>query len=212
MELSLNKYLNIRPLIQDAQLQRSTTGPITSQSGVPLSKSTSTNGPNANNLRTTLDQIGYTEKGKEIDNGGDISATAEKVASAVLRKIKEIHPSYKIEVTAGNDYYHQNKISYVSNHTKGKGIDFVLLPRANFIAPRSNENEKVLDDIVRILNGFSKTNPEFGYIDEYRQRTKGANGNHFHIEYPATGLAKNIARQGAQSGITAFGDFTIKGI
>ena len=212
MELSLNKYLDVRPLIQDAQLQRSTTGPITSQSGVPLSKSTSTNGPNANNLRTTLNQIGYTEKGKEIDNGGDISATAEKVASAVLRKIKQIYPSYKIEITAGNDYYHQNKISYVSNHTKGRGIDFVLLPRANFIAPRSNENEKVLDNIVRILNGFSKANPEFGYIDEYRQRTKGTKGNHFHIEYPATGLAKNIARKGAQSGTVAFGDFTIKGI
>jgi len=142
----------------------------------------STNGPNANKLRTTLDELGYTEKGAEIDNGGDISSSLEKAASSLFRKIKELYPTYSIRVTGGNDAYHQN-LSYNSRHKSGRGLDFVVTP----------SNEEALDNIVKILKGFAAGSgyPNFRFIDEYRRLTSAGTANHFHISWGSGTEAKN---------------------
>lgn len=147
-----------------------------------IRSSASTNGPNANKLRTTLDELGYTEKGAEIDNGGDISSSLEKAASSLFRKIKELYPTYSIRVTGGNDAYHQN-LSYNSRHKSGRGLDFVVTP----------SNEEALDNIVKILKGFAAGSgyPNFRFIDEYRRLTSAGTANHFHISWGSGTEAKN---------------------
>ena len=147
-----------------------------------IRSSASTNGPNANKLRTTLDELGYIEKGAEIDNGGDISSSLEKAASSLFRKIKELYPTYNIKVTGGNDTYHQN-LSYNSRHKSGRGLDFVVTP----------SNEEALDNIVKILKGFAAGSgyPNFRFIDEYRRLTSAGTANHFHISWGSGTEAKN---------------------
>lgn len=153
--------------------------PIASSTGQGLNPNadatTSTNGPNANRLRQTLNELGsnYVEKGIEIDNGGDISSQMERAASAVFRKIAELHPELRVRVTGGNDAFHQ-KLGYVSRHTKGNAIDFT-------VAPATGVN---LDKVVRILNGYAAGNyPNFRFIDEYRRLTSAGTANHFHMSW-----------------------------
>ena len=142
--------------------------------------SPSTNGVNANKLRTTLEELGYIEKGVEIDNGGDISSSLEKASSSLFRKIKELYPTYNIRVTGGNDAFHQN-LSYNSRHKSGRGLDFVVTPNS----------EEALNNIVKILQGFAAGNyPNFRFIDEYRRLTSSGTANHFHISWGSGTEAK----------------------
>jgi hypothetical protein len=139
----------------------------------PLGKTISANGVNANKVRATLEELGYKEKGIEIDNGGDITPELATAASAIFRKIKQLYPQYVITVSGGNDYFHHT-LGYVSRHTLGNGMDFVISP----------SSEADLDNIVNILDGFSKgLNPYFRYIDEYRNLTSSGTGGHFHISW-----------------------------
>jgi hypothetical protein len=130
--------------------------------------------PNANKLRETLKQLGYREKGTEIDNGGrDISPEIQKAVSSVLRTIKTELPSVSVIITGGNDSYHQ-KLSYTSRHTLGNAIDLTVSPH----------DPKTLDKIVTILQRYSAGNaPNFRFIDEYRHLTKAGTGNHFHLSW-----------------------------
>jgi hypothetical protein len=138
-----------------------------------LAKSISTNGPNANRLRATLAQLGYTEKGKELDNGGDITASTEKMASAVFRKIKELHPSIGVKATGGNDYYHTT-LNYTSRHVRGRGVDFIIFPA-------TDENINKVEDV---LKAFTKgEDPNMRYINEYADPTRAATGKHFHMSW-----------------------------
>jgi hypothetical protein len=133
------------------------------------------NGDNAARLRKTLQSLGYSEKGNEIDNGGDINAEIEKIASAILRTIKQELPNLKLTVTGGNDKYHQN-LSYNSRHKAGNGLDFVVQPRDN----------QTLDKVVNILQRYAAGNaPNFRFIDEYRHLTSAGTANHFHISWGA---------------------------
>lgn len=139
----------------------------------PMAKDISGKGPNATKLRNVLSQLGYREKGIEIDNGGDISPQMADVSVAIFSKIKELYPSYKIIVTGGNDFYH-HQLGYVSRHTRGNGLDFVVSPHT--------END--LDNIVNILRGFAKgLNPNFRFIDEYRHLTSAGTADHFHMSW-----------------------------
>jgi hypothetical protein len=139
----------------------------------PMAKDISGEGPNATRLRNVLDQLGYREKGIEIDNGGDISSNMADVSISIFKKIKELYPNYKIIVTGGNDFYH-HQLGYVSRHTKGNALDFTISPHT--------END--LDNIVNILRGFAKgLNPDFRFIDEYRHLTSAGTGDHFHMSW-----------------------------
>ncbi len=139
----------------------------------PMAKSISGGGPNATRLREALTQLGYREKGIEIDNGGDISTNMTDACISVFKKIKELHPTYKIIVSGGNDFYH-HQLGYISRHTTGNAMDFVVHPH----------EDHDLDNVVNILRGFAKgLNPNFRFIDEYRHLTSAGTGNHFHMSW-----------------------------
>jgi len=151
-------------------------------------------GVNANKLRATLKNLGYSEKGSEIDNGGvDITSAIEKSASSVLTTIKAEIPTLKLTVTGGNDKYHQG-LSYNSRHKAGNAIDFAISP----------SDPTTLDKVVNILRRYAVgNNPNFRFIDEYRKPTGAATGGHFHISW-GTGTesqaALNLALQLAKDG------------
>jgi hypothetical protein len=129
--------------------------------------------PNANALRNTLNTLGYSEKGQEISNGGDITKESSLMASKVFTQLKSELPDLKIIVTGGNDRYHQN-LNYNSRHKVGRGVDFVFYPR-------SEEN---IAKVEKVLQGFAAGNdPYFRYLNEYKDPTKAASGEHFHISW-----------------------------
>jgi len=128
--------------------------------------------PNANALRAVLTSLGYTEKGKEISNGGDITPELVKYASSVLREIKKQLPNLQVKITGGNDKYHQG-LSYKSSHSTGQGLDIA-------ITPANTANKKVVDTI---LGGFAAGNQNLivSFINEYDYPSSAATGGHFHI-------------------------------
>jgi hypothetical protein len=133
----------------------------------------STNGKWANELRKTLTKLGYTEKGNEIDNGGDISENIYKATSAILTTIKSELPFSKVIVTGGNDNFHQALV-YTSRHKLSNAIDFTISP----------SNIADLDKVVNILQRYAAgNNPNFRFIDEYRHLTSSGTANHFHISW-----------------------------
>lgn len=171
--------------------------------------------PNADKLRETLNKLGYTEKGNEISSGGDISSDIEKYISAILTKIKDLYPNINIEVTAGNDEFHQNKPSS-SSHKTGNAIDFIVInssgSRINSLdssqttvsfsdvssgnkngpVSYSGPNTTTLNNILKVIQGYvSGSVAKLTYIDEYRYPTPGATRPHFHIRYSNTPQEEN---------------------
>ena len=130
------------------------------------------NTPNANALRSVLTSLGYTEKGKNISSGGDISSSLLNYATSVLRIIKKQLPNLQVEITAGNDRTHQN-LSYTSSHTTGTGLDIS-------ISPATTANKKAVDTI---LGGFAAGNQNLkvSFINEYDYPSKASTGGHFHL-------------------------------
>ena len=120
--------------------------------------------------------MNYEEKGEEISNGGDITADMAKYGIAVLEKIKEMYPNIKVRVTGGNDKYHQS-LDYNSRHKEGKALDLT-------ISPDSQQN---INNILKILQGFSAGDSNFRFLNEYKDPTKAATGKHFHISYRTGG-------------------------
>ena len=170
--------------------------------------------PNADKLRATLKSLGYREKNKEITSAGqDINSDIEKYASAIFKKIKQLYPTYTIEVTAGNDTFHKN--SAKSRHKTGDAIDFVIYVNGQKIPTPSNyetirnqnypagttltlaqqtavtyspQNETAITNVKKIIQGFAVgKNPQFKFLDEYRYPSRTANGSHFHISYSENG-------------------------
>lgn len=131
----------------------------------------STNKIWATKLREVIAQLGYTEKGTEIDNGGDISESIFLASSEVLRIIKAQLPGLQVKVSSGNDSYHQG-LSYGSKHKIGNAVDFtVSLP--------TPDN---LNKIVNILQVYKTKNPAFKFIDEYRNPSSKATAGHIHMQ------------------------------
>jgi len=92
--------------------------------------------PNADALRESLKELGYTEKGRELSNGGDITPVMTRVSRRLFKQLKENFPTARLRVTGGNDRYHQN-LRYNSKHKEGKGLDFVVDDPVNFVTPIS---------------------------------------------------------------------------
>ena len=130
------------------------------------------NTPNANALRSVLTSLGYTEKGKNISSGGDISSSLLKYATSVLQIIKKQLPNLQVTITGGNDQYHQN-LSYTSSHSSGTGLDIT-------ISPATTANKKAVDTI---LGGFAAGNQNLkvSFINEYDYPSNDATGGHFHL-------------------------------
>lgn len=156
--------------------------------------------PNATDLRSVLDELGYQEKGEEIANGGDITFDMKVASEAVFRYIKSTYPNISIVVTGGNDTYHQDllknpKVKYVSLHTTGNALDFVISP----------PTETNINKIVTALQEFTAGDPlqKFSFINEYADPTKNATGKHFHMVIgsgPKASSSRNLANALANEG------------
>jgi hypothetical protein len=119
-------------------------------------------------LRVDLNKFGYSEKGNELNSGGELQSNFVNILSYLLKEWKEKNgDSCKLQFTAGNDTFHKNR---KSRHTNGEAVDLTLSQecRQSFI--------KILERYKSIYNGFS-------YIDEYTHPSKGATGGHFHLSY-----------------------------
>lgn len=149
-----------------------TTSNVSNNISNNTSNNPSTNGKWANELRAVISRLGYTEKGSELDSGGDISEEIYKAAASVLTTIKAELPNVNIKITAGNDRYHRN-LSYTSRHKLANAIDFVSYP----------SDSATLDAIITILQRHSAGNLKFRFIDEYRHLTSAGTANHFHISW-----------------------------
>jgi hypothetical protein len=142
------------------------------------------NTPNADALRAVLTSLGYTEKGKELSNGGDITPELLRYASSVLREIKKQIPTLQVKITGGNDRYHQN-LKYKSSHSSGQGLDIA-------ISPATPATKKAVDTI---LGGFAAGNQNLivSFINEYDYPSSAATGGHFHLRIGGKIESKRIA-------------------
>ena len=142
--------------------------------------------PNANDLRATLETLGYTEKGTELTSGNaDITKNGLMIGRSVARMIKKKHPGIKVRFTGGNDSYHMG-FSNLSRHKQGNGLDFTIDPHG----------PKDVKKIVRILDGFAAGSyPNFAYLNEYKNPSKNASGAHFHISWHDSGGSEGQANR-----------------
>lgn len=126
----------------------------------------------ASELRSTLDDLGYDEKGNELTSGGQITDEISGIVSDILIDYKSVKPKVQVVVTAGNDKFHQGT---KSRHTMGQAVDLVL-------KPYNSENAKAF---MNVLNKYKSKDGKFSYIDEYTNPSKTATGGHFHLQYGA---------------------------
>ena len=130
--------------------------------------------PNADDLRSTLQTLGYRAKGIELSSAGDISKEIANAGIAVAKKIKEKLPNIDIVFTSGNDTFHKNITDYTSRHKTGNAIDLTVFP-----ASPNNINA-----VEKIIQGFAAgSTPNFKFINEYTNPTRKATGGHFHLSW-----------------------------
>jgi hypothetical protein len=135
----------------------------------------------AEDLRDSIEDLGYEEKGDEISSGGEITEDIAKIGKAILEEFKRVSPTTKVRITSGNDAFHHN-LSYVSRHARGEALDFT-------ISPNSNEEH---DKFLEILNRVAAGNPGFSYIDEYKNPSSSSTGGHFHVSYRKNSPEVNV--------------------
>lgn len=124
----------------------------------------------ASELRSTLDDLGYDEKGNEINSNGPITDEISGIVSDILKDYAKVKPKVNVVITAGNDNFHKNR---KSRHPKGQAIDLV-------IKPHNSENARAF---MNVLNNYKSKNSKFSYIDEYTHPTPHSTGGHFHLQY-----------------------------
>jgi hypothetical protein len=156
---------------EKADNQRTSTQPNNQLSELDIDPDAPT--PNADRLRSTLTNLGYLEKGRELSNGGDITKQTADMGISVAKQVKDTVPGATLVFTGGNDLYHQ-QLSYNSRHKAGRGLDFVVTP----------STPNYIKEVKEILQGYAAGNkPNFRFIDEYANPTKAASGKHFHISW-----------------------------
>ena len=146
------------------------------------------NESNADTLRTTLDDLGYNEKGNEITSGGDIKQEISNIVSEFLKELKINNPSITVTITSGNDKFHkQNTPNYVSKHETGDAIDFIIKPY--------NVNTSKI--VTNLLIQYKSKYNNFNFIDEYKNPSSKSTGGHFHVFYDTkTTPMKNVVKNG----------------
>jgi peptidoglycan hydrolase-like protein with peptidoglycan-binding domain len=123
----------------------------------------------AEDLRNTLNDLGYEEKGNEISSGGNITDDLSSIVSKILTDFKKISPNVKVIVTSGNDQFHKN-LGYKSKHATGNAVDVVLRPYSSSSGAQFKS----------VLDKYKSNN--FTYIDEYVNPSGSATGGHFHLQ------------------------------
>ena len=140
------------------------------QSAEPFTGAT----PNADKLRDYLMEKGISEKGNQLSTGGDISPEIVNAIIAVLDTLYAELPNVIIEVTAGNDLYHQNLADSISRHKRGDSVDFTVSP----------DNGTVTSQVEKVLQRYAAGNGGyFRYLNEYDKPSTYATAGHFHISW-----------------------------
>jgi hypothetical protein len=142
---------------------------------------------NANKLRAVISELGYSEKGKELDSSGyDILEGTYLAAEKFIRDLKATYPGYNITFTAGNDNWHV-KYSKSKIHPSGKALDITINGVTNRVSkPKggdarvngvyTNEEKEKINNVIKIANKY------FNRVDdEYQQPVKWASGGHIHM-------------------------------
>ena len=130
----------------------------------------------AEDLRSTLDTLGYAEKGNELSSGGEISNDLSSIVSQILSDFKKTNPSVKVTVTGGNDKFHKG-LGYKSKHTEGNAVDITLNPY----------NQTTAGVFKKVLDKYTKGG--FTYIDEYENPSGSATAGHFHLQVGGPAVA-----------------------
>lgn len=139
--------------------------------------------PNANALRIELKLLGYQERVLEgegqIANWADITKDVSDLAIRLFRAIKNSNDPdlnrLKIEVTSGNDKYHQFEVKN-SLHVYGKAIDFIIIS-GEYTKDKFNKIEKIFNQIISRYYPGKPAKIE----DEYQKRSEKATGDHIHM-------------------------------
>jgi peptidoglycan hydrolase-like protein with peptidoglycan-binding domain len=152
-------------------------GPETAAAVQEFKKDNQILNEDAQDIRSTLDNLGYTEKGNELSSGGNISDDLSTIVDKVLRDFKTINPNVKVVITSGNDRYHKG-LGYNSKHTQGNAVDVVLQPY----------NSTSAGQFKSVLDKYKSSN--FSYIDEYKNPSGAATGGHFHLQTGAAAAVK----------------------
>tara|TARA_R110002167_G_scaffold2114_2_gene10643 strand:+ start:1072 stop:4665 length:3594 start_codon:yes stop_codon:yes gene_type:complete len=137
------------------------------------------NTPQADLLREAIEEINKVANGDilitekfigyegEISSGGDINPLLVVEAENIFREI--MFDSGKsitnIEITGGNDTYHQNLNS--TGHKLGEALDFTF-------TPYNEKNKKIVEKVCT-------DNQNISFINEYENPSARATGPHFHI-------------------------------
>ena len=125
----------------------------------------------ANVLRNTLSGLSnFTEKGRELNNGGGLDPKFTPIANDTISAIAKQFPNLKFEITAGNDDFHHH-LSYKSLHTEGQGLDFVL---------RGKYTQDDVNKVFEYLNSIKGDNLKVK--NEYSNPSAKATAKHFHFE------------------------------
>jgi peptidoglycan hydrolase-like protein with peptidoglycan-binding domain len=141
---------------------------------------------NAEDLIDGVKQAGGEIKSRtEISGGGEVSADIARIIPNIVSQIEEL--GINVNLTSGNDPFHHG-LNYVSRHTTGDAIDFV-------ISPNNNEAQIAVEKVIR---NFMATLDGLSYINEYSKPTAAATGGHFHISYrPGQPETKGIGLVGS---------------
>lgn len=139
--------------------------------------------PKVDNIATSM---GLDIKKDQLGGGGPLE-------SSLLDVVKEVEnrTGIELELTAGNDKYHQDKKKeadqlgkrYNSKHLTGEALDFVSKDRSVF---NNNKEarlkvEQALSDIIS-SGKFKFGSKNLGAINEYDRSSKYKTAGHFHID------------------------------
>jgi peptidoglycan hydrolase-like protein with peptidoglycan-binding domain len=147
-------------------------GPETAAAVQSFKEKNGTLKESSEDIRTTLDNLGYDEKGNELSSGGEVTDELSSIVNLILKEFKLTNPTVKITITSGNDKYHK-RLGYDSKHTKGQAVDLVLNPY----------NSNTSTAFLQVLNKFKSKNNKFSYIDEYKNPSGASTGGHFHLQF-----------------------------
>jgi len=159
-------------------------GPETAEAINKFKKDNNILNESSQQLRKTINDLGYDEKNNELTSGGEVNDDITKIVAEILKKYKEINPNVDVTITAGNDKFHQKRNS---KHKTGDAIDLVINPN----------NTKNSSDLIKLLDEFKSKYNTFNYIDEYKNPSKGSTGGHFHLQYG--GKVSNVKSNTQQS-------------
>jgi hypothetical protein len=110
---------------------------------------------------------------RDTTNGGALEQRIVNISNDIFKEIKLKDKSIKINITAGNDKWHQENVKYDSKHKVGKALDFT-------IEPLTPQNKTLVNNI---LNSFKSKEQGFTFINEYNSPSNQSTGGHFHLQY-----------------------------